>query len=136
MGSFISRAVLANDINGPTSIVIGAAASWYSEAISLTSEDSIWGMFFTIVYASTQNATVVVEGGTEPSSSGFWAALDSFGDAPVTDGLTLASGATKGVISVFAAAGQSLPPFLRLKVTAGAAPLTITKIMASRRNMS
>jgi hypothetical protein len=135
MGSFVSRTLLANDINGPTTIVIPGTQTWYSEPISLTSEDSMAGVFFTLVYSSANNGTVVVEGGTEGNAAGFWAALDSFGAAPTTDGLTLASTGTKGVVSVFAASGQSLPPYLRLKITAGATALNITKILASRRNM-
>jgi len=136
MGSFISRTLLANDINGPTVISVAQAATWYSEPISITSEDGIWGMFLTLIYATAANATITVEGGTEGSSSGFWYALDSIVSNKPAHGLVLPASATKGVVTVLPPPGQSLPPYIRIKVTAGAAVLSITKILVSRRNLS
>jgi hypothetical protein len=136
MGSFISRQIIKNDINGPTTVSIANAGSWYSPVFNLTSEDSIWGMFVTLGFTAAANATVTVEGSTEGDANGVWGDLNYFGGAWVSDGLTLTSGTTKGVISIFPATGQSLPPFLRIKITAGAGAVTVSKMLASRRNLA
>jgi len=136
MGSFVSRTLLANDINGPTIINVASTQTWYSEPISITSEDGIWGMFLTIMYATAVDATITIEGGTEGAASGFWYALDSFVMNKPANGLVLPASATKGVVTILPPPGQSLPPYIRIKVTAGAAVLSITKILVSRRNLS
>ncbi len=136
MGSFISRQIIRNDINGPTIISIGNSEVWTSPIFNLTSEDSIWGMFITLGFTAAANATVTVEGSTEGDANGVWGDLNYFGGAWVSDGLTLVSGTTKGVISIFPAAAQSLPPFLRIKITAGAGAVTVSKMLASRRNLA
>lgn len=136
MGSFISRQIIKNSITGPEIISIASLGTWYSAPINLTSEDSIWGIFITLGFTAAANATVSIEGSTEGDSNGYWGALDAFGSSWVEDGLTLTSGSTKGVVSIFPAVGQSLPPYIRVKIVAGAGAVTISKMLASRRNLA
>jgi hypothetical protein len=136
MGSFISVQRIKNSISGPEIINIASTGTWYSAPINLTSEDSIWGVFVTLGFTAAANATVSIEGSTEGDANGYWGDLNAFGSAWVEDGLTLTSGSTKAVVSIFPAAGQSLPPYIRIKIVAGAGAVTISKMLASRRNLS
>ena len=136
MGSFISVQRIKNSISGPEIINIANSGTWYSAPINLTSEDSIWGVFITLGFTAAANATVSIEGSTEGDGNGYWGDLNAFGSAWVEDGLTLTSGSTKAVVSIFPAAGQSLPPYIRIKIVAGAGAVTISKMLASRRNLS
>lgn len=120
-------------LNVPETRTIAASGTWYTESFNLTSEDSAYGIFVTVDHPTINDtATVALEGSTE--GNGRWQALSAFGDAPTTDGTSIVTGTTQSVVSVFPAVGQSLPPYMRLKFTAGnGGSLIISRIIRSFR---